>query len=216
MSNNRGQQAYSQKNRQFNQTKKSKESISIAVTVEEFYQMKLQQIGSFLQNELKWATARIFFYIYISLGLLSLGLFGLFTMPILSFYFFGTWKFWINIKYYPKLLLQGYNVLFLYLKDRSYKYMFQVPLTEQPLKSPDRNVVRVSGNWVHEDNTCFGCVRCCEKINCPLLMKKEGMCAGYNSFYWRYFLCGRYPFTQQQIDFYQCTKWEMKYMDEPN
>jgi hypothetical protein len=32
----------------------------------------------------------------------------------------------------------------------------------------------------------------------------------YNSFYWRYFNCGRYPTSQQEIDLYECPKWIMK------
>ena len=33
---------------------------------------------------------------------------------------------------------------------------------------------------------------------------------GYDSFYWRYFNCGRYPANQEEIDWYECPKWIMK------
>jgi len=36
----------------------------------------------------------------------------------------------------------------------------------------------------------------------------------YDSFYWRYFNCGRYPAAQNQIDYYECPKWIMKEVRE--
>lgn len=184
---------------------------SISITVNEFYKMNLKQISTFFQNEFKWGLARVGFYIYIALILLTFGLFGLVTAPITSRIFFNTWNARPYLKFFVPMVMQGYKILFMFLKDRKYKFMFSVPLTDQPLKSPDRNNVKLAGNWVHEENTCYKCIRCCDKISCPLLNQKQGTCLSYDSFYWNYFLCGRYPFTHQQVEYYECPKWEIKY-----
>jgi hypothetical protein len=36
------------------------------------------------------------------------------------------------------------------------------------------------------------------------------MCRGYDSFFWRYFNCGRYPTEQREIEYYLCNKWQFK------
>ena len=185
-------------------------TIASALDNKELLQLGLNETLSYFQNEFKWMMVRSLFWIYLGLILASGGFVGLVTMPIVSRLFFNTWQFWKYLKYYPKLMVQGYRVVLMMIKDTSYKFVFTVPLNSPPLKTPDRTNVKLSRGWVHEENTCAPCVRCCSKISCPLLNVKEGTCISYDSFYWRYSLCGRFPITQQQIDFYQCPKWEMK------
>jgi len=189
--------------------------VSISITFNEFYKMNLKHFTSLFQNEFKWGMARIAFYIYIVLIMASFGLFGFLTAPIATRIFFNSYDPRPYLKYFIPMLLQGYKLFFMLLKDRKYKFMLSVPLTDPPLKSPDRNIVKLAGNWVHEENTCYQCIRCCDKIKCPLLNLKEGTCVSYNSFYWNYFLCGRYPITQQHVDYYECPKWEIKYENNP-
>ncbi|KPA09065.1 hypothetical protein MHK_010755 [Candidatus Magnetomorum sp. HK-1] len=194
-------------------TKKTKvlRSKAIATTFDHFQNISMDQVISWCTHELKWAMARILFLLYGVIGMLTFGLSTYLTAPIGSKLFFGTWAFWPYLKYYHRIVIQSYSVLWMMCKDFEYKFIFAIPLTSAPRRGPDRNNITLSGNWVHEENTCFGCVRCCDKISCPLLNKKEGICVGYDSFYWNYFLCGRYPFTQQQIDYYNCEKWKIKY-----
>ncbi|MBF0452343.1 MAG: hypothetical protein HQK75_16695 [Candidatus Magnetomorum sp.] len=186
-------------------------SKAIAITVDHFQNINMEQVISWFTHEFKWAMARILFLIYGLLAMLTFGLTAYLTAPIGSKLFFKTWAFWPYVKYYHRIVLQSYRVLWMMCKDWKYKFLFAIPLTSEPRRSPDRTFIALSGNWIHEENTCYGCVRCCDKISCPLLNKKEGICVGYNSFYWNYFLCGCYPFTQQQIDYYGCEKWKIKY-----
>jgi len=194
-------------------TKKNVKNKAVSTTLEYFNNEAIEQLLSWLTNELKWAMTRILFLIYGGIAMLTFGLTAYLTAPIGSKLFFGTWRFWPYLKYYHRIIFQSYRVLWMMLKDSEYKFLFAVPLTSEPRRGPDRNNIALSGNWVHEENTCYGCIRCCDKINCPLLNKAEGICIGYDSFYWNYFLCGRYPFTQQQIDYYGCEKWKIKYAD---
>ncbi len=185
---------------------------AIAITLNQWRQLARDQFAGFLRHEARWAAARILFTVYMGLCLATLGLFGFMTLPVISRLFFNTWRFWRFGHYYPWMLLQGYKVFAMMLRDFRYRFMFSVGLTEQPMKSPDRNITRLAGNWVHEENTCHNCSRCCEKIGCPLLDDRD-MCLSYNSFYWRYYLCGRFPTTRQQLDYYNCPKWVMRYKD---
>lgn len=197
------------KNRQ-----KKNNGITTALSIDKINQISLQQFLTLIREEGRWAAARLLFYLYIALSLITFGGFSILTLPIASRLFFDSWAFWRYGKYYPRLLLQGYRVMGKMLKDSSYKFLFSVPLTGQPLKSPDRNITRLASNWVHEENTCHNCSRCCDKIFCPLLDSANGNCIAYNTFYWRYFLCGRFPTTQQQLDYYGCPKWKMRYQEE--
>jgi hypothetical protein len=191
--------------------KQLKKNKAIATTLEDLNNVSIDNLILWVTHEFKWASARILFLIYGGLAMLSLGLTAYLTAPVGSKLFFRTWNFWPYLKYYHRIIIQAYRVLWMMCKDSEYKFLFAVPLTSEPRRGPDRNNIALSGNWVHEENTCYGCVRCCDKISCPLLDKKAGICIGYDSFYWNYFLCGRYPFTQQQIDYYHCEKWTIKY-----
>ena len=44
---------------------------------------------------------------------------------------------------------------------------------------------------------------------CPLLDSEQQRCLGYNSFYWRYFNCGRYPSFAEEVHYYDCRKWTL-------
>jgi len=186
-------------------------SKAITATVDHFQNINSDQVISWITHEFKWSMARILFLIYGGISMLTFGLVAYLTAPFVSKLFFNTWAFWPYLKYFHRIVFQAYRVLWMMCKDRSYKFLFAIPLTSEPRRGPDRNFIALSGNWVHEENTCYGCVKCCDKISCPLLCKEKGICVGYDSFYWNYFLCGRYPFTQKQIDYYGCEKWRIKY-----
>ena len=182
-----------------------------AITVNEFYKMKFIPFSLVNHEMFKWAAARLFFISYCVVCVATFGSFGLITLPLASRFFFNTWCFWrVSFKYYPLLLIQAYRIFFKMIKDRNHAFLFSVSLTEPPQKSPDRNIVKLSHAWNTNENTCENCARCCEKIKCPLVDPADGTCISYDSFYWRYFLCGRYPTTQHQIDYYECPKWVLK------
>ena len=48
---------------------------------------------------------------------------------------------------------------------------------------------------------------------CPLLDENLGLCRGHDSFYWRYFNCGRFPSVSAELDYYNCHKWVLSKRD---
>jgi hypothetical protein len=162
---------------------------------------KLQQI--------RWASARILFIAYISFAMTSL-VGGYLTAPLMSHLFFADWRFWRHWRKGWRLLPHGWGIFWLMLRNQG-QFMFSVPLTSPPQSAPDQLRVRLSPRWSH-GSACGSCQRCCqvESLACPVLDAASGFCSGYNSFYWRYFNCGRYPSRQIEIDFYGCGKWQMQ------
>jgi hypothetical protein len=89
-------------------------------------------------------------------------------------------------------------------------FMFSVPLTSPPRTVPDQSIALLRPDWHHGDS-CGNCSNCCKPGGkaCPLLDIEQQRCRGYNSFYWRYFNCGRYPSLEEEIHYYDCRKWTL-------
>lgn len=128
--------------------------------------------------------------------------------PVVTWLFFNDFRFWRYLRHFPFLFVAQYYALFIMLKPGGYKFMYSVPLTSPPRHKPDPRIARVTDDWEHGDS-CGDCNKCCEKVGCRLLDKKNGLCLSYGSPYWLYFNCGRYPISQEQIDYYDCQKWEL-------
>jgi len=157
-------------------------------------------------SRLKWAGARLLFYAYIGFALFSL-VGGFLSAPLMTKLFFGDWRFWRHWRRGWRLLPHGGVILWMTMR-RQGQFMFSVPLTSPPQSVPDRDRVRLSPQWRH-GGSCGDCQRCCRvmELDCPVLDPGTGFCSGYDSFYWRYFNCGRYPSRQFEIDYYGCDKW---------
>jgi hypothetical protein len=41
------------------------------------------------------------------------------------------------------------------------------------------------------------------------LDEERDRCRGYDSFYWRYFNCGRFPSNAEETHYYSCGKWRV-------
>jgi len=162
-----------------------------------------------LSKKIKWASVRILYYITLALAALTGGIATYLFALVPSYYFFGDSKFWRHIKYFPSLNRQMYRIIYFWLSDPKYRRMYSQPLTSPPRVGPDRTKLIISPKWEHGEYDCAGCVKCCIKITCPMLDSEENICLIYNSPYWNYFSCGRYPVSQEQIDYYDCFKWEM-------
>ena len=155
-------------------------------------------------KKLEWAGARLLFIGGTAFGVITgVGLYLL--APAFSYWFFGTLKFWKYAHMGPRLIGYAYTMAFRYLKGEFAPY---VSLTAPPLSKPDLSLVQINPAWQNGES-CDNCGQCCEKIKCPLLMA-NGQCTAYDTFYWRYFNCGRYPTTQREIDHYECPKWMMR------
>ena len=64
-------------------------------------------------------------------------------------------------------------------------------------------------SWPGEEGNCDACDSpCCAQLKCPLF-GSDGRCMGWDSLFFNYFYCGRYPENQKQIDYYKCPKWEL-------
>jgi hypothetical protein len=106
----------------------------------------------------------------------------------------------------PRLIVYAYTMAFGYLKG---EFTPPVALTAPPMTKPDPSLVQINPAWENGDS-CADCGKCCKKIHCPLQDKTHNQCRGYNSFYWRYFNCGRYPASQEDINRYECPKWVIR------
>ena len=90
-----------------------------------------------------------------------------------------------------------------------YGFMFSAPLFSPPATGPDISLVRLKIGWPH-GSSCGDCTNCCDTIGCPLVTPRGDGCLGYDSPYWRYFNCGRFPISREQLDYYDCPKWELR------
>jgi hypothetical protein len=157
-------------------------------------------------NQARWAIARLLFIVYIGFSIVSL-VGGFLTAPLMTWYFFGDWRFWRHWSAGLGLLPHGLRLLRLMASDGQ-AFMFSVPLTSPPRTSPDLDATSLHPLWP-QGESCGDCSKCCKAggYTCPLLDESVGLCRGYDSFYWRYFNCGRFPSLATEIDYYDCRKW---------
>jgi hypothetical protein len=157
---------------------------------------------------LRWALARLAFIIYIVFSVLSV-VGGFLTAPLMTWYFFGDWRFWRHWRAGVRLLPHGVRLAAMML-GHGRTFMFSVPLTSPPRSAPDLSNTFPRADWPH-GSSCGSCSNCCKVggYACPLLDSEQQRCRGYDSFYWRYFNCGRYPSLEEEIRYYGCDKWAL-------
>ena len=108
-----------------------------------------------------------------------------------------------------RLWSQLYKVMWRSISDKSYRSMYPSKITDPPKLHTDRGLVRIKASWAGGEGDCDICeASCCAQLGCPLL-GSDGRCLGYDSLFFKYFFCGRYPENQSQIDYYDCPKWEL-------
>ena len=155
-----------------------------------------------------WATARLVFVLLILAGILTGGLIIFAAGPLYSWYFCRDWHFRrYRHLVFPTVFL-AFRMFADWIQEPVYRLSFLPSLTAPPRSAPDLSLVQVRPDWADAGSTCNGCVQCCTMRTCPLMDRERNMCMGYDSFYWRYFNCGRYPESQLQIEYYSCPKWE--------
>jgi hypothetical protein len=157
-------------------------------------------------NKARWAMARLLFILYISFSVLSV-FGGFLTAPLMTWYFFGDWRFWRYWSSGVRLFPHAFRLFKVMLRDQK-GFMFAVPLTSPPRSIPNPEKAVLNDSW-GEDHSCTNCTNCCRTggYTCPLLDENRGLCEGYDSFYWRYFNCGRFPSAFAQVEYYECPKW---------
>ena len=108
-----------------------------------------------------------------------------------------------------RIWVHVYKVMWRSLFDKGYRDMYSSKITDPPQLNTPRNLVRVQATWLGAEDNCDACEKsCCAQLECPLF-SKNGRCLGYDSLFFDYFYCGRYPENQSQIDYYKCPKWEL-------
>jgi len=162
----------------------------------------------------RWALARLAFIIYVVFAVVTL-VGGFLTAPLMTWYFFDDWRFWRHWRAGLGLLPHGVRLTAMML-GHGRAFMFSVPLASPPRSVPDMSVARSRPDWHHGDS-CGDCSNCCRPGGnaCPLLDSRQQGCRGYNSFYWRYFNCGRYPSFEEEISYYGCRKWALVKSGQP-
>ena len=159
-------------------------------------------------NEMKWASARLGFYAYSAFALLTV-IGGYVTVPIISWYIYGDWRFWRNWRTVGLLFPHGWKMIGRILLGQNDGFILSVGLRAEPFSAPPKDQAALASDWEH-GSSCGSCSNCCTKISCPVLDRKTGLCLGYDSFFWRYFNCGRFPSAQGELAFYDCKKWVLK------
>lgn len=160
---------------------------------------------SFQWKKLKWAAARLLFMLCSALGVTTVV--GSYVLsPLFCYWFFGDLRFWKYLYLAPSMIIYTYYLTYLYLRGRSVP---SIPLTAPPVSEPNLAAVHINPEWEHGES-CGDCGKCCRRIRCPFQDKANGQCMSYNTFYWRYFNCGRYPASQIEIDLYECPKWVIR------
>lgn len=157
----------------------------------------------------KWAILRICFLTFCITCAATGGLLAFLSAPLVARMYFRDYRFWKYWKFFIPMCLNFWRIVYRNMTDKQYREMFSVPFMAPPMIGPVRTVVQVTKEWTTGTKDCNTCQRCCTIIKCPLLNKKTGLCQSYDSFFWRYFNCGRYPLNQKQITYYGCPKWEV-------
>lgn len=161
-------------------------------------------------KKLGWMLSRVLFLVLYTLMLLTGGIFAFLVAPLTAYLMFGDWRFWKYTQYFFPLTIISYRQIGMLITQPAYRQCCTLPMTAPPRNAPSKKLVQIASTWDTPEIECAGCSQCCLKFGCPLLDQETGYCKSYNTFYWRYFNCGRYPATQAQIDYYGCQKWVLK------
>lgn len=157
---------------------------------------------------LKWASVRLLIQAYVIFCFVTV-IRGALTFPLDTSLFLGDFRFWRYFTLAPRLYFLLLRSAYLIARGGTGGLLFSVPLTVPPTTEPDLNLVKLSPAWPH-GKSCGTCTQCCDVIKCPIVDVENGRCIGYNSVYWRYFNCGRFPATEKRLVFYGCPKWQMR------
>jgi len=162
------------------------------------------------RNKYIWALKRLLFEFYLFFCMATL-IGGYLTGPVFTYCFFNDWKFWKYLNTGPRLFFYGLKFFSLLIRGENGGFMFSVPLNAPPSNVPDYKNIEFKIEWEH-GYSCKNCNNCCvtNDVTCPIYEEETGLCRGYNSFFWQYFNCGRFPSKSSEIEYYQCPKWEMR------
>ncbi len=161
----------------------------------------------------QWFLVRVLIALLTVLSMLTASLSAFLLGPLYSWMLYRDWRFWRHLRSFPRLTFQAWRLFLKLTGEAEYRGMTAFTSWSDwigpPLSGPDRGIVAVRQDWAHGSKSCGDCGRCCTVIACPSFDPQTHLCASYDSPFWRYFPCGRYPATQAQIDYYACPKWAL-------
>ena len=160
-------------------------------------------------STVKFVLVRLYLYLIFVLFFLTGGLAAVILAPLYKHAFAPN----VPVRELPPfsvLWIHMYKVLWRSVSDKKYRNMYPSKITDPPKLNTDRKLVRISSSWTGNEGDCDACTKtCCGALGCPFF-GKDGRCMGYDSLFFNYFYCGRYPENQAQIDYYNCPKWELR------
>ena len=169
------------------------------------YRRRIRFPESKRSGQVRWAVLRIIFLGCVGSSMLT-GVGFYLLAPYFSYCLFRSLCFWRHLPLSLRLIRYTYRLAFMALRG---DLVLSFPISAPPAPGPDLSIVRPRDTWSDGEN-CGHCEICCRLLGCPLLDGSTEGCTAYGSFFWRYFNCGRYPTSQEDIDRYRCPKWEMK------
>lgn len=159
--------------------------------------------------ELRWASFRIFSYSIVFVNILTFGSFLYVIGPYTSYFFFGDLRFWKYFSYFHKYFFYSTSYLKSAVLQEGTFALFHLRLTAPPMNSPDPKKLRIAKNWKHPVDTCGDCSTCCNYLaKCCFYDRSQKKCMCYGTLFWRFFNCGRFPINTEQMNFFNCTKFE--------
>ena len=161
-------------------------------------------------TELRWALFRLFNYMIVVVNILTFGCFIYVIRPYTSYFFFGDVRFWKYHSYFRKYYHYSSSYLKSVVLTDSVRNLFHLPLTAPPMDSPDPRMVRLAKEWKYPTDTCGGCSNCCNFITeCCFYDSSQNQCLCYGTLFWRFFNCGRFPYSNEQLTYFDCQKFEL-------
>jgi hypothetical protein len=160
--------------------------------------------------ELKWASFRIVNYLIVVINILTFGYFLYVIAPYTSYFFFGDLRFWKYLSYFRKYYFYSRSYLKSVVVDAGARKLFHLPLTAPPMFAPDHRKFRIVETWNYPVDSCGGCSNCCNFITeCCFYDSSQHQCLCYGTLFWRFFNCGRYPYSHEQLVYFSCPKFEL-------
>lgn len=164
-------------------------------------------------RRISWFSTRVMILILGVSSMLTFSLSAYVLAPFYSWLLYSDVRFWRHHRRFPHLTMQVWKLALKLTRDPNYRGMTAFLSAKDwfgpPMTGPDKTLVAVTAHWPHAESSCGECGRCCTEISCPSFDPKTKHCASFDSLFWRYFPCGRYPATQAQIDYYGCPKWTL-------
>lgn len=121
-------------------------------------------------------------------------------LPLWPFFVAYEAKDWSIARNYFKTLLYCFNVVVAHIRFGSFIRLLKYNL----LMGPDEMKRRID----LRRGACTRCAKCCQQFDCIFLgrdaQSKEYFCKVYQTNYWYYGTCGRYPLDQWDVDSHAC------------